>query len=226
MKKDPESTVTELSGRRETYSLSPASEQNACLLHEDDSDQSLHSCPSQTEEGGDDLENMAASSPLQVWFDTEVLEAHESDNLDVVATTEQHSKTVFRSDIQIEPSEEIPNSPESITSIGAREDGERVRREKRDDGPQADKGRKTRLNDVDGSVRGVKSAGRIERLLRHKRRFRRAVEPESECELPCDKQLCSFPTLSEQESGQTRQMDSGETEDEEEMSGQNACPSS
>ena len=102
--------MTELSGRRETYSLSPASEQNACLLHEDDSDQSLHSCPSPTDEVGDDLENMAASSPLQVWFDTEVLEAHESDNLHVVATTEQHSKTVFRSDVQIEPSED-PKQP-------------------------------------------------------------------------------------------------------------------
>ena len=29
-----------------------------------------------------------------------------------------------------------------------------------DDGQQADKGRKTRLNDVDGLVRGLKSAGR------------------------------------------------------------------
>ena len=40
-----------------------------------------------------------------------------------------------------------------------------------DDGQQADTGRKTRLNDVDGLVRGVKSAGRIERLLRNKRSF-------------------------------------------------------
>ena len=40
-----------------------------------------------------------------------------------------------------------------------------------DDGQQADEGRKTRLNDVDGLVRGVKSAGRIERLLRNKRSF-------------------------------------------------------
>ena len=37
--------------------LSPAAEQNACLLHEDDSDQSLHSCPSPTDGGGDDLEH-------------------------------------------------------------------------------------------------------------------------------------------------------------------------
>ena len=34
--------------------------------------------------------------------------------------------------------------------------------------------------------------------------------------IPCDKQLCSFPTLSEQESGQTTQMDRGEIEVEEE----------
>ena len=56
------------------------------------------------------LENMAASPPHQVWFDTEVLEALESDNLDVVATTGQHSKTAFRSDVQIEPPEEVPGS--------------------------------------------------------------------------------------------------------------------
>ena len=46
--------------------------------------------PSLTE-GGDDLENLAASSSLQAWFDTETLEARENGNLDVVVTTEQHS---------------------------------------------------------------------------------------------------------------------------------------
>ena len=34
--------------------------------------------------------------------------------------------------------------------------------------------------------------------------------------IPCDEQLCSFPTLSEQESTQARQMDRGEIEVEEE----------
>ena len=71
-------------------------------------------------EGGDDLESMAASPPLQVWFDTEVLEAHESGNLDVVATTEQRSKTAFRSDVQVEPPEEVPDISESITSVDTR----------------------------------------------------------------------------------------------------------
>ena len=70
-----------------------------------------------------------------------------------------------------------------------------------DDGQQADKSRKTRLNDVDGLVRGVKSAGRIERLLRNKRGFSELRNQKGECAIPCDKQLCSFPTLSEQESG-------------------------
>ena len=56
---------------------------------------------------------MASSPPLQVWFDTEVSEAHESDNFDVVATTEQHSKTAFRSDVQIEPPEEAQTTPNS-----------------------------------------------------------------------------------------------------------------
>ena len=86
-----------------------------------------------------------------------------------------------------------------------------------DGGQQADKGRKTRLNDVDGLVRGVKSAGRIERrLLRNKRSFGELWNRKGECAIPCDEQLCSFPTLSEQDSSQMRQMDRGEIEVEEE----------
>ena len=79
-----------------------------------------NTCPSPTDEGGDDLEKMAASPPLQVWFGTEVLEALESDNLDVVATTDQHSKTAFRPDVQIEPSEEVPDISKLITSVDTR----------------------------------------------------------------------------------------------------------
>ena len=85
--------MTELPGGRGTGVLSHAAEQDACLLHENDSDHSVYSCPSPTDGGGDDLENLAASSSLQAWFDTEALEARENDNLDVVAATEQHSKT-------------------------------------------------------------------------------------------------------------------------------------
>ena len=57
----------------------------------------MHSCPSPTDGGGDDLENLAASSSLQAWFDMEVLGAHVCDNLDAIATTEQRLRTVFRS---------------------------------------------------------------------------------------------------------------------------------
>ena len=62
----------------------------------------------------------------------------------------------------------------------------------------------------------MKSAGRIERLLRNKRGFSELWNQKGECAILCDKQLCSFLTLSEQESGQTRQMDRGEIEVEEE----------
>ena len=160
--------------------LSHAAEQDACLLHENGSDQSMYSCPSPTDEGGDDLENMAALPPLWVWFDTEVLEALESDNLDVVATTEQRSKTAFRSDVQIEPPEEVPDNSEFITSVDTRKvEGEfAVRNETElivDDGQQADESRRTRSNDVDGLIRCMKSAGRIERLLRNKRSFSERV---------------------------------------------------
>ena len=55
MKEDLEANVTELSGARGTGALSHAAEQNACFLHENDSDQSLYSCPSPTDGGGDEL---------------------------------------------------------------------------------------------------------------------------------------------------------------------------
>ena len=120
MEEDPESSPTELSGERGTGVLSPADEQSACLLHEEDSDQSLYSCPSPTDGAGDDLENLAASSSLQAWFDMEVLGGHVYDNLDAVAATEQHLRTAFRSDVQIEPPEEVPDNSESITSVDTR----------------------------------------------------------------------------------------------------------
>ena len=228
VEEDPESSPTEPSGERGTGALSHAAEQDACLLNENGSDQSMYSCPSPTDEGGDDLENMAASPLLQVWLDTEALEAQESDNLDVVATTEQHSKTAFRSDVQIEPSEEVPDNSEFITSVDTRkvESEFAVRNVSElivDDGQQADKGRKTRLNDVDGSVRGVKAAGRIERLLRNERSFSELWNKKGECAIPCDKQLCSFLTLSEQESGPSRHMDRGEVEVEEERRVRTKC---
>ena len=84
------------------------------------------------------------------------------------------------------------------------------------DGQQADESRKTWLNDVDGLIRCMMSAGRIERLSRNKRSFSERWNQKGECAIPCDKQLCSLPTLSEQESSQTRQMDRGEIEVEEE----------
>ena len=73
---------------------------------------SMYSCPSPTGGGDDDLENLAASSSLQVWFDMEALGTHVCDNLDVIATTVQHSRTAFRSDVQIEPPEEVPDNSE------------------------------------------------------------------------------------------------------------------
>ena len=65
----------------------------------------MYSCSSPTDEGGDDLENMAASPLLQVWSDTEVLEIRENNNSDAIATTEQRPKSTFRPDVlQVEPS--------------------------------------------------------------------------------------------------------------------------
>ena len=40
--------------------------------------------------------------PCQVWFDTEAPEAFERDDLDTIATTEQHLRTSARSEVRIE----------------------------------------------------------------------------------------------------------------------------
>ena len=139
----------------------------------------------------------------------------------MVVTTEQRSKTTFRPDVQVEPSEEVLDNSESTTSVDTRK-VERMFAVRSvtefvvDDGQQADKGRKTRLNDVDGLIRCKRSAGRIERLLRSKRSFGQLSNQKGECVIHCDKQLCSFPTLCEQELGQSREMDRGEIEVEEE----------
>ena len=121
VEEDPESSPTELSGKRGTGVLSHAAEQDACLLHENGSDQSMYSCPSPTDEGGDDWRTWQRRRRSRCGLTQKALEALENDNLDVVATTEQHSKTTFRSDVQIEPPEEVGDNSESITSVDTRE---------------------------------------------------------------------------------------------------------
>ena len=78
--------------------------------------------------------------------------------MDASATTEQHSKTAFRSDVQVKPPEEVPAKSESITGV----DIQKVERKFAvrnvtelvvDAGQQTDRGRETRSNDVDEPVR-------------------------------------------------------------------------
>ena len=135
--------VKEDPGGRETC-VSSTAEQDACLL-EDDSVQSMYSCPSPTDGGGDDLENL------------EALGAHVCDNFDAVATTVQHLRTAFRQNVRIEPPEKVPVNSESITSVGVeRKFAVRNVTELIVD----DRGRETRLNGVDGSVRGQQEGSR------------------------------------------------------------------
>ena len=57
--------------------------------------------------------------PCQVWFDMEAPEAFERDDLDTIATTEQHLRTLARSEVRIESPREIPaDSKFLITSAG------------------------------------------------------------------------------------------------------------
>ena len=88
-------------------SMSIIPEPDVCLFHEDDNDQSAYLCPSSLiDRGRGDLEDLMVL-PCQVWFDTEAPEAFERDDLDTIATTEQHLRTLARSEVQIEPPREI-----------------------------------------------------------------------------------------------------------------------
>ena len=191
--------MLELSGGRGTGLLSHAAEQDACLLNENGSDQSMYSCPSPTVEGGDDLENMAASPPgltRRHWKPIRVITWMWLPQLSSIR--KQRSDQMFKSSRQ-KRSQTTPNPSTSVdTREVERKFAERNVTEKIvDDCRQADRGRKTRWNDVDGLTRCARSAGRIERLLRNKRSFGELWNQKGECEIPCDKQLCSFPTLSE-----------------------------
>ena len=116
---DPEMGKTEFLGERGTSVLSIIPERDICLFHEDDNDQSAYPCPSHLiDRDSDDLENLIVL-PCQVWFDAEAPEAFERDGLDTTATTEQHLRTLARSESRIESPREISaNSKFLNTSVG------------------------------------------------------------------------------------------------------------
>ena len=196
--------------------LSIIPERDVCLFHEDDNDQSAYPCPSPLiDRGSDDLEDLMVL-PCQVWFDAEAPEAFECDGLDTTATTEQHLRTLARSEVQADSPREISvNSKFLNTSVGTQKvEGEFAVRDvtKPTDatGQPTDEGREARPSEADGPVWSVKSTKRIMRLLRSKRSFSEMRDQRSEYVTHCYEQLC------EQESGQARQMDRGEIEVEEE----------
>ena len=109
-------------------------ERDVCLFHEDDNDQSAYPCPSPLiDRDGDDLEDLMVVLPCQVWFDTEAPEAFERNNLDTIATTVQHLRTLARSEVRIESPREISVSSVVFgASVGTQKVGG-VRREQRDE---------------------------------------------------------------------------------------------
>ena len=149
---------------------------DVCLFHEDDNDQSAYRCPSHPiDRGSDDLEDLMVL-PCQAWFDTEASEAFEHDDLDTIPTTEQHLRTLARSEVKIESprarSRPTPNSSLN-TSVGTQKvEGEFAVRNvtKLTDavGQLTDEGREARPSEADGLVRSTESAERIMRLLRRK----------------------------------------------------------
>ena len=144
----------------------------------------------------DDLEDLMVLS-CQVWFDMEAPEAFErDDDLDTIATTEQHLRTLARSEVRIESPREISaNSKFLNTSVGTQKaEGEFAVRNvtKLTDAAEqpTDEGREARPSEADGPVRSVESAERITRLLRSKRSFSELKDQTGEYVTPCDEQLC------------------------------------
>ena len=196
--------------------LSIIPERDVCLFHEDDNDQSAYPCPSPLiDRGSDDLEDLLVL-PCQVWFDAETPESFECDGLDTTATTEQHLRTLARSEVHIQSPREISaNSKFLNKSVGTQEvEGEFAVRNvtKSTDAAEqpTDEKREARPSEADEPVWSMKSAERITRLLRSKRSSSELKDQKGEHVTPCDEELC------EQESGQARQLDRGEIEVEEE----------
>ena len=112
-----------------------------------------------------------------MWFDTEAPEALERDNLDTIATTVQHLRTLARSEVRIESPREISVSSVVFgASVGTQKvEGEfavrNVTKQTDAAGQLTDEGRETRPSEVDGPVRSVESTERIVSLLRSKRSF-------------------------------------------------------
>ena len=213
---DPEMGKTEFLGERGTSVLSIIPERDVCLFYEDDNDQSAYPCPPPLiDRSTDDLEDLMVL-PCQAWFDTEAPEAFERDDLDTIATTEQHLRTLAHSEVRIESPRKISaNSKFLNASVGTQKvAGEFALRHvtKLTDaiGQPTDEGREARPSEADEPVWSKKSAERIMRLLRSKRSFSELKDQKGEHVTPCDEQFC------EQESGQARQMDRGEIEVEEE----------
>ena len=133
-----------------------------------------------------------------------------------LSVTEQHLRTLARSEVRIESPREISaNSKFLNTRVGTQKvEGEFAVRDvtKLTDaaGQPTDEGREARQSEADGPVRSVESAERIMRLLRGKRSFGELKDQRGENVTPCDEKLCG------QESSQARQMDRGEIEVEEE----------
>ena len=133
-------------------------------------DQSAYPCPSHLiDRSSDDLEDLMVL-PCQVWFDAEAPEAFERDGLDTTATTEQHLRTLARSEVRIElPREISANSKFLNTSVGTQKlEGEFAVRNmtKLTDaaGQLTDEGREARPSEADGPVRSVESAELFMRL--------------------------------------------------------------
>ena len=158
---DPEMGKADFLGERGTSVLSTIPERIVCLFHEDDNDQCVYPCPSpQVDRGSDDLEDLMVL-PCQVWFDAEAPEAFERDGLDTTATTEQHLRTLARSEVRIESPREISaNSKLLNTSVGSQKvEGEFAVRNgtKPTDaaGQHTDEGREARPSEAAGLEREI-----------------------------------------------------------------------
>ena len=140
--------------------------------------------------GSDDLEDSMVL-PCQAWFDVEAPKAFERDGLDATATTEQHLRTLARSEVRTESLGKISvNSKFLNTSVGTEKvEGEfavrNVTASTDAAGHPTDEGRE-----------------RFMRPPRSKRSFSELKDQKGEYVTPCYEQLCEQESKSSVTGGQ------------------------
>ena len=189
-------------GRIGTGAVSPAPGLDACVLHEDDSDQDAYLFPlPMFDESNDSPEELRGRCAQQ----RSDQRSNRAIRKSPTAPGRRHESCSFRF--------QVPQH-----GCWYSENRRKVRREKRDKTDRCCRtgGQGVWLNGDGGFILDVKSARKVEKLLGDKRGFVKLRKQKGMYVIPCEEQPSNLLPLAEQESSQGIQMDRGEVDVEEE----------